>query len=106
MSIRGPAIALTTLVLLTGCGKAASSCARAVEHHPPSFNSGSAARDFKSLELSPRPTSDELGAAARDRHHDGTGHKLTEEAFKEAMKEAGKHHDNDDKKRDENRQKR
>lgn len=102
MSIRGPAIALATLLLLTGCGRGVSSCVRALEHHPPSFNSGSAARELptaKSLELSPRPTSDDLGAAARDSHHDGIGHKLTEEGLKKLMEEGAKHRDNDDQKR-------
>jgi molecular chaperone DnaK (HSP70) len=114
MSIRGPAIAMTALLLLSGCGKMAMSCARAVEHHPPSFNSGSVVREFhptKPIEISPRLARDDLGqTSARDSRHDGeladklteSGHKLTEEGVKKAIEEGTKHRDNDDKKQDAN----
>jgi hypothetical protein len=99
MSIRGPVIALATLVLLTGCGRGVSSCVRALEHHPPPFSAARELPAAKSLELSPRPTSDDLGAAAHDSHHNGIGHKLTEESLKKLGEEGVKHRDNDDQKR-------
>ena len=99
MSVRGPAIAVAMLLILTGCGKAASGCARAALEHPPhSFNSGSAAREFpagRSLESSPRSTSES--------HHDGFGHKVLEEGGRKAVEEGIKHRDSDDTKRDEHR---
>jgi hypothetical protein len=103
MSIRGPAIALTGLLILTGCGKAAGSCARAAMEHPPDSRS---VREFteRALESSPRPTNES--------HHDGFGHKLGEsfregakEGVREGVREGIKQRNTDDQRRDERRQK-
>lgn len=93
MSIRGPAIAVAAMLLLTGCGRGGlTSCSRTSLEQHAWFKGRSAGNEF-------HPN---VGASARDSHHEGreVAKEGAEHVIKEGIKEGITHRDNDDTKRD------